>query len=72
MDKGILRFMAEAYLLLHAGPTVESVASPDQRPKKKQRRQRRGHSAGRESKGGKMEETERKPCPPDLLTIEED
>lgn len=59
MDKGILRFMAEAYLLLHsAGLAVESsVAPPDKGPKKKQRRQRPGRSTGnKEAKSGKSPE----------------
>ncbi len=38
MDKGILRFMAEAYLLLHPGPGVESVSPPDKGPKAALRR----------------------------------
>jgi hypothetical protein len=51
MDKGILRFMAEAYLLLHPGPTLESVVPPDKGPKNKPPRKRRGHSNGnKESK----------------------
>ena len=41
MDKGILRFMAEAYLLLHPGPAVESVAPPDKRPEAKRQRSHR-------------------------------
>jgi len=59
MDKGILRFMAEAYLLLHAGPIVESMAPPEKRLEKKQRRQRRGPTAdNKESKRGKPPEEE--------------
>jgi hypothetical protein len=57
MDKGILRFMAEAYLLLHAaGVTVEDLAQPDQAPEKKPRRQQLGHTTGKESKSGKPSE----------------
>jgi hypothetical protein len=57
MDKGILRFMAEAYLLLHAGPTIESVSPADKGPKKKQRRQRRGPTTdNKEPKSGKRPE----------------
>jgi len=57
MDKGILRFMAGAYLLLHPGPTVESVAPSEKEHKNKQRRQRCGPSVdNKESQSGKPRE----------------
>ena len=58
MDKGILRFMAEADLLLHsAGLAVESVAPQNKESKKKQRRQRPGRSTGnKEAKNGRPPE----------------
>jgi hypothetical protein len=57
MDKGILRFMAEAYLLLHAVPMLESVAPAEKGPKKKQRRHRGAPSMdNKEAKSGKPPE----------------
>jgi hypothetical protein len=54
MDKGILRFMAEAYLLLHsAGLAVESVTPQNKESKKKQRRQRRSGLTGNSNKEAK-------------------
>jgi hypothetical protein len=37
MDEGVLRFIAEAYLLLHSGPTDRSAVPPDKKAKRKRR-----------------------------------
>jgi hypothetical protein len=60
MDKGILRFMAEAYLLLHPGPAVDGEAPPDKGPKEKLRRSCRRDAADNKESTGCKPSRERK------------
>jgi hypothetical protein len=50
MDKGILKFMAEAYLLLHSGSTVHSDAADDDKVPKQEKQRRSGRSTNGDSK----------------------
>jgi hypothetical protein len=45
MDPGVLRFIAEAYLLLHSEPRDGSAVSSDKKPKNKGRSPDRGRPA---------------------------
>lgn len=60
MDKGILRFMAEAYLLLHPGPAVDAEAQPGKGPKEKLRRSRRRDASDNKESTGSKPSRERK------------
>jgi len=47
MDKGILRFMAEAYLLLHSGTMAQSELKSERTPERQTRVARGADAAGR-------------------------
>lgn len=54
MDEGVLRFIAEAYLLLHSVPTDRSAVPSDKKAKRKRRLPHHGRPTNnRKLNGGK-------------------
>lgn len=60
MDKGILQFMAEAYLLLHPGWAVDGEAPPGKGSKEKLRRSCHRDAADKKESTGRKPSRERK------------